>query len=99
MDRSGLRQIAVSVAYILLVGTIAVFGHSGLQGEHGLAALREAETEERRLAAELERLRRERAELDNRVQRLSDRYLDLDMLDERARAVLGVVREDELVVR
>ena len=99
MDRSGLRQIAVSVAYILLVGAVVAFAHSGLQGAHGLAAYREAATEERRLAAQLERLRRERAELENRVLRLSDRYLDMDLLDERARAVLGVVREDELVVR
>ena len=99
MDRSGLRQIAVSVAYIALIGAIAVFAHSGLEGEHGLAAFREAQAEERRLAGELEQLRRERAVLDNRVLRLSDRYLDLDLLDERARAVLGLVREDELVVR
>ncbi len=99
MDRSGLRQIAVSVAYVALVGAIAIFAHSGLEGEHGLAAFREAETEEHRLAAELEQLRRDRAVLDNRVLRLSDRYLDLDLLDERARAVLGLVREDELVVR
>ena len=99
MDRSGFRQVAVSVAYILLIGVIAVFAHSGLQGDHGLAAYREAEAEERRLAAELEQLRRERAELHNRVLRLSDRYLDLDLLDERARAMLGLVRADELVVR
>lgn len=99
MDRSGLRQVVVSVAYILLVGVIVVFAHSGLQGDHGLAAYRQAEAEERRLRAELEQLKRERAEMENRVLRLSDRHLDLDLLDERARAVLGVVRGDELVVR
>lgn len=99
MDRSGLRQAAVSMAYIVLVGVIAVFAHSGLQGDHGLAALREAAAEERRLAAELESLRRQRAEMENRVLRLGDGYLDLDLLDERARAVLGLVRQDELVVR
>lgn len=99
MDRSGFRQVAVSLAYILLIGAIAVFAHSGLQGDHGLAALREAAAEERRLTAELEQLRRERAEVENRVLRLSDRYLDLDLLDERARAVLGLVRADEMVVR
>lgn len=99
MDRSGARQVAVSMAYIVLVGAVAVFAHSGLQGDHGLAALREAAAEERRLSAELESLRRQRAEMENRVLRLSDRYLDLDLLDERARAVLGLIREDELVVR
>ena len=99
MDRSGLRQFAVSAAYILLIAIILIFAHSGLQGDHGLAAYRQAEAEERRLSAELEMLRRQRAELDNRVLRLSDRFLDLDLLDERARTVLGLVRPDELVVR
>lgn len=99
MDRSSLRQIAVAAAYVLLVGVIAIFAHSGLQGDHGLAAYREAEAEERRLRAELEELSAERAALGNKVLRLSDRFLDLDLLDERARAVLGLIREDELVVR
>lgn len=99
MERSGFRQIAISMAYVLLVGAIIVFAHAGLQGEHGLAAYRDAETETERLRAEFEQLRRERVKLENRVLRLSERHLDLDMLDERARAVLGLVREDELIVR
>lgn len=99
MDRSNLRQIAIAATYVLLAGVIAIFAHSGLQGDHGLAASREAEAEERRLRAELVELAAEREALANKVLRLSDRYLDLDLLDERARAVLGLVREDELVVR
>ena len=99
MDRLTFGQVALLGTYVLLSGAIAVFAHAGLQGEHGLAALHEAEAEERRLAAELESLRLERAQLENKVIRLSDRYLDLDLLDERARAVLGRVRPDELVVR
>lgn len=85
--------------YVLLLGLIAVFAHSGLQGDHGLAAFREAGDTERRLKAELAELSTERAIMENRVHRLSDRFLDLDMLEERARARLGMVREDEIVVR
>jgi cell division protein FtsB len=99
MDRSSIKQIAIAASYVLLTGVIAIFAHSGLQGDHGLAAHREAEAEERRLRAELAELRAERDALANTVLRLSDRYLDLDLLEERARAVLGLVREDELVVR
>ena len=44
-------------------------------------------------------LQLERAELENRVSRISDHNLDLDLLDERARLVLGLVRPDELIVR
>ena len=99
MDRIGLKQIAVPAAYVLLVGMIAIFAHSGLQGAHGLAAFRDVSAEERRLQAELARIEAQRGELANKVRRLSDRYLDLDLLDERARAVLGMVRKDEIVIR
>jgi cell division protein FtsB len=99
MGRFSLKHIAVAATYVLLTGVIAIFAHSGLQGEHGLAAYREAEAEERHLRIELAELRDEHDALANKVLRLSNRYLDLDLLDERARAVLGLVREDELVVR
>ncbi|MEM6547241.1 MAG: septum formation initiator family protein [Pseudomonadota bacterium] len=84
---------------LVLIACAVVFAHSGLQGSHGLAALREAAAEETRLAAELASVSAERAELANRVRRLDERYLDLDLLDERARAVLGYIREDELMIR
>ena len=93
------KQIAIPTAYFFLLGVIAVFVHSGFQGSHGLAAYREAGEEERRLNAELARLRAERDVLENRVKRLSARGLDLELLDERARAVLGLIREDELIIR
>lgn len=99
MNQSSLKQVAIAAGYVLLTGVIAIFAHSGLQGDHGLAAYRAAEAEERRLQTELADLRAERQALANKVLRLSDRYLDLDLLDERARAVLGLVREGELVVR
>lgn len=99
MDRLGWKQILTPAGYILLIGVIAVFVHSGLQSDHGLAAYHEAGTEERRLQATLDKLRVQRAEIANRVRRLSDDFLDLDLLDERARHVLGLMREDELVVR
>jgi cell division protein FtsB len=92
-------QIVTPAIYILLIAVLAVFGHSGLQGEHGLAALHEAEALERDLNAELAETREDRRDLKNLVQRLDERNLDLDLLDERARAVLGYVRREELVIR
>ncbi len=99
MDRINWKQFAVPAIYILLVGVIAIFAHSGLQGDHGLAAFRDASVEERRLQAELSGVQAEHTAMANKVRRLSDRYLDLDLLDERARAVLGVVRREEIVIR
>jgi cell division protein FtsB len=37
--------------------------------------------------------------LQNLTHRLSDDYLDLDLLDERARMVLGYLRADEVTIR
>jgi len=92
-------QIVTPAFYILLIVVLAVFGHSGLQGEHGLAALHQAEARERTLTAELGEVRQQHLTLQNLVRRLGDDDLDLDLLDERARAVLGYVRRDELIIR
>jgi cell division protein FtsB len=99
MSRWDWGQIVTPAFYILLIGILAVFGHSGLQGEHGLAALNEAKLREQRLTAELAEIREQRRALKNLVRRLGDDNLDLDLLDERARAVLGYVRRDELIIR
>lgn len=99
MGRWNWGQIVTPAVYILLIAALAVFGHSGLQGPHSLAALRHAELVEADLKAELAATSAERRVMENRVRRLSDQYLDLDLLDERARAVLGYVRREELVIR
>lgn len=99
MGRLNWGQITTPAIYISVIAILAVFVHSGLQGEHGLIALRQAEALERDLTAELSQTREDRLELENLVSRLRDDNLDLDLLDERARAVLGYVRPDELVIR
>jgi cell division protein FtsB len=37
--------------------------------------------------------------MENLTLRLSDGFLDLDLLDEQARDVLGLIRSDEIVIR
>ncbi len=99
MGRWDWGQIVAPAIYIVLIAVLAVFGHSGLQGEHGLAALRQAEAHKAELTAELAGIGEERRTLKNLVGRLDERNLDLDLLDERARAMLGYVRREELVIR
>jgi cell division protein FtsB len=48
---------------------------------------------------ELALLQAEVDQMENLTRRLSDTYLDLDLLDEQARDVLGMVRADEIVIR
>jgi len=58
----------------------------------------QATAEKEALIEERDRLRLEVARMENLTRRLSDTYLDLDLLDERARNVLGFVRADEIVI-
>ena len=51
------------------------------------------------LQDELADIKAEVARLENLTRRLSDTYLDLDLLDHQARDVLGMIRADEIVVR
>jgi cell division protein FtsB len=37
--------------------------------------------------------------MQNLTRRMSDEYLDLDLLDERAREMLGLIRADEVILR
>ena len=99
MDRLSWTQVLVPGGYVFLLGVVAIFAHSGLQGDNGLATLQDAREETRRLEAELSVLTAQREVMQNKVERLSAKYLDLELLDERARDILGLVRDDELIVR
>jgi cell division protein FtsB len=89
-----------ALAYLglsLVLGTYFTF--AAVQGDYGLFRRIQIESEHARLSTELEALRAEAAVMANRTRRLSDQYLDLDLLDERAREVLGMIRADEIVIR
>jgi len=92
-------RVIDAVVAMFVIGAILQFGYGGVQGESGLRVGLAAETELKRKEAELAALRSERARLENLTARLSDAWLDLDLLDERARAVLGRARPDEIVIR
>ena len=74
------------------------FTFAAVQGNFGVFRRVQATAEKETLLAEHARLAAEVARLENLTRRLSDTYLDLDLLDERARNVLGLVRADEIVV-
>lgn len=87
---------------IYMTATVALSGYfafSAIRGDLGVLERLEIEAELGNLTGTRDRLAAEAARLDNLAYRLSDDFLDIDLLDERARSVLGWVRADELVVR
>ncbi|SFK66392.1 FtsB family cell division protein [Shimia haliotis] len=75
------------------------FIFAAVQGDYGLFRRVEIVADKERLEAELLKLETEVARMENLTHRLSDSYLDLDLLDQQARDVLGLLRSDEIVVR
>jgi len=84
---------------LLAFGVGAYFAFSSVQGNYGVFRRIQIEAETEALRNERDRLMQEVAQLRNKTRRLSDDYLDLDLLDEQARDVLGLVRSDEVVLR
>ena len=83
----------------LTLAAAGYFAFAAIQGENGLFRRIEIEAERAALERDLARLQAETAALENLTLRLSDAALDLDLLDERAREVLGLLRTDEIVIR
>ena len=87
-------------AYLVLCLVLASsFGFAAINGESGVLSQRKVAAEAAKLTAERDALAQELSRMQNLTLRLSDGYLDLDLLDERARAVLGYVRADEIILR
>ena len=75
------------------------FTFAAVQGDFGVFRRAEVAAEGRVLAVELAQVTADVARMENLTTRLSDDYLDLDLLDQQARDVLGMVRSDEVVIR
>lgn len=89
-------KLAIFATLICVLGLYFTF--ASVQGEFGLFRRVQIEAETRALEIERDRLAAEVASLRNKTLRLSDSYLDLELLDQQSRDVLGLVRADEIVL-
>jgi cell division protein FtsB len=95
----GVMQTAKAFLLPAAIGAmILYFSYHALAGDQGLAAWNGLQEEEEHLEAELARLESERAVLETSLDRLRDRTLDLDYVEEIARTRLSYVRPDEVLV-
>lgn len=84
--------------YAIVFSFGAYLTFAAVQGEFGLFNRIQIEADAEHLRAERDRLADELAQIENRTYRLSDQYLDLDLLDQQARDVLGYIRADEVAL-
>ena len=85
-------------APVLVACWIAYLGYGAIVGAFGYRALAELRLEADVKRAELGDLSARRAALAHRADLLNPHSLDPDMVDERVRAVLGYVREGDIVI-
>lgn len=77
----------------------AYFTFAAVQGDFGIFRRVQVTSEITDLKIELENLNSEIGTMQNKTERLSDGFLDLDLLDHQARKVLGLMRADEVLTR
>ncbi|MEM6303803.1 MAG: septum formation initiator family protein [Pseudomonadota bacterium] len=98
MDRSPSPTFGTLLFFAIAFALGLYFTFAAVQGDFGLFRRAEIVAESQDLRVQLARVRADVVRMENLTKRLSDDYLDLDLLDERARAVLGMVRTDEIVL-
>ena len=71
---------------------------ASFNGEFGISAKYHLLAKEKILANELNTMNKETKIIKNRIKRLSNTSLDLELLDQQARIILGMIGEEELIV-
>jgi cell division protein FtsB len=93
------ERAKIYVPTVILGFLIFYFAFHALTGERGLLSANQRQVRFEMRVAELAQLQTERAELQARVRLLDSRSLSADLLEERARSLLGFAGPNEYVIR
>ena len=94
--RPTMQKRAISSLFCVLVLFYLAF-HT-ISGERGVIALLRETSKLETMKTELAEIKSKRESLENKTKKLSSNNLDLDLLDEQSRLVLGVAGKNEVVV-
>jgi len=97
--RSKNLSISSAIYFVSMFFLSAYFTFAAVQGDFGLFRRVQIDAKQQDLTAQLATLNAKVAAMVNKTHRLSDGYLDLDLLDQQTRKVLGYMRSDEIVIR
>ena len=83
---------------IILCAACFYFSFAAINGNHGIKKKISLEFEAIELRKKLTRLEDISLDLEEKANKLKGNSLDLDLLDEQARKILGLIRPDEIIV-
>ncbi len=86
-----------SVRPFIMVALFVYLIFHALNGNHGIYAYLQERNKLHIQTVQLHELQQETAQLAQQITNLSDDSLDLDLLEERARIVLGYAKKDEII--
>ena len=95
LPKNNRNLISQMLATLLSFGLFVYFGFHLMHGDMGYFALRGVDQKLAETQEKYDHILTERVTLENRVKLLRPGSLDLDMLDERARVVLGFAKPEE----
>jgi cell division protein FtsB len=87
------------LAFGIALGLGMYFTFAAVQGDYGIFRRAEIISDAAKFKQELITLESEVARMENATHRMSDEFLDLDLLDQQARDVLGYIGNTEIVIR
>jgi cell division protein FtsB len=88
------NNIATTIFFLLV---LVYFAYHAISGERGFLALLQLSQKVDQMRMELDVVKAERIRLEHRVQRLHPDSLDLDLLEEQSRKILGYADPNERV--
>lgn len=92
------RRLRHIIGPLIGVAAVAYFAYHTVEGDRGVLAWIRLKNEILEAELQLAKVTTERQALEHRVLLLRPDHLDPDMLEERARAMLNMGREDEVVI-
>lgn len=92
------RRLRHVIGPVIGMGAVVYFAYHTVEGDRGVLAYVRMKNEILEAELQLAKVSTERQALEHRVLLLRPDHLDPDMLEERARIMLNMGRDDEVVV-
>lgn len=98
MESGVKNKYGIYIKIVVLLFVTLYFSYYLLKGEKGILSLLEKRKNLEKLHSDYNEVKLEKMDIEHQVQFLSDKTIDLDLIDELARKNLGFIKEGEIVV-